>query len=167
MHLNSKFSLCNILPFVRQWRNRHKLITCTQEPLQSIDNYMQELQLVAKTCNFEAVTADENKQQYIRDAFINGITSSAICQRLLENHTLAMSQAFNQARTLEQAGKQSASEEVSFTLAAALKKVFSNRSKDEQEKCFFCGNVRHPRSNCPARIRSQTPCCRKGSSCDC
>ena len=32
--------------------NRHKLITCTQEPLQSIDNYMQELQLVAKTCNF-------------------------------------------------------------------------------------------------------------------
>ena len=38
--------------------NRHKLITCTQEPLQSIDNYMQELQLVAKTCNFEAVTAE-------------------------------------------------------------------------------------------------------------
>ena len=36
-------------------------VSCTQEPLQSIDNYMQELQLVAKTCNFEAVTADENK----------------------------------------------------------------------------------------------------------
>ena len=76
-----------------------------------------------------------------------------------------MTQAFNQARTLEQAGKQSAScdtnlvaavsedksEEVSFTLAAAPKKVFSNRSKDGQEKCFFRGNVRHPRSNCPAR----------------
>ena len=75
-----------------------------------------------------------------------------------------MTQAFNQARTLEQAGKQSASydtnivaavsedkSEVSFTLAAAPKKVFSNRNKDGKENYFFCGNVRHPRSNCPAR----------------
>ena len=62
-----------------------------------------------------------------------------------------MTQAFNQARTLEQAGKQSASydtnlvaavsedksEEVSFTLDAAPKNVFSNRSKDGQEKMFL------------------------------
>ena len=85
-----------------------------------------------------------------------------------------MTQAFYQARTLEQAGKQSASydtnlvaavsedksEEVSFTLAAAPKNVFSNRSKDGQEKCFFCGNVRHPRSNCPAR-NSECGKCKK------
>ena len=65
--------------------NRHQLITAKQEAGQSIDAYLQNLQRIAKSCNFSAVTAEENKNQYIRDAFINGITSTGIRQRLLEN----------------------------------------------------------------------------------
>jgi len=65
--------------------NRHKLITCKQDSSQSIDRFKKKLQRLAKTCKFQAVSAEENKQQYIRDAFINGISSPHIRQRLLEN----------------------------------------------------------------------------------
>ena len=60
--------------------NRHQLITCKQDPTQTTDNYMQELERISKKCNFEAVTAEQNKQQYICDAFINGINSAYIRQ---------------------------------------------------------------------------------------
>lgn len=58
--------------------NRHSLITCKQDPHQPIDNFMQNLERIAKTCNFQAVTAIENKNQYVREAFINGLNSSII-----------------------------------------------------------------------------------------
>ena len=90
--------------------NRHQLIISKQNAGQSIDAYLQNLQKIAKTCDFKAVTAEENKNQYIRDAFINGISSSNIRQRLLENiGELSLDQAFAQARALEQAQSQSAS----------------------------------------------------------
>jgi hypothetical protein len=45
--------------------NRHKLITCKQDSSQSIDRFKQGLQRLSKTCKFQAVTAEENKQQYV------------------------------------------------------------------------------------------------------
>ena len=33
--------------------------------MQPIDMHMQKLGHIAKTCNFEAVTAEQNKQQYM------------------------------------------------------------------------------------------------------
>ena len=87
--------------------NRHKLMTCQQEQNQSIDLYMQSSERLAKSCNFVAVTAEQNKNQYVRDAFINGLTSPAIRQRLLESSTLTLDEAYSQARVLEQAQQQS------------------------------------------------------------
>ena len=87
--------------------SRHKLITSKQES-QSIDTFKQHLERTAKSCNFQAVTAEQNKNQYVRDAFINGLSSSHIRQRLLENvGELSLEDAFNQARALEQAQSQS------------------------------------------------------------
>ena len=77
--------------------------------MQSIDTYMQELERIAKSCNFQVVTAEENKQQYIHGTFINGINFPYICQRLLESSTLSLEDTYHQARTLEQPQKQSAS----------------------------------------------------------
>ena len=77
--------------------------------MQSNDTYMQELEYIAKSCNFQPVTAEENKQQHIRDTFINEINSPYIRQRLLESSTLSLEDTYCQARTLEQAQKQSAS----------------------------------------------------------
>ena len=88
--------------------NRHQLITCKQDPTQTIDNHMQEPERISKTCNFEAVTTEQNKQ-YIRDTFINGMNSIYIRQRLLESSTLSLEEAYQQDRTLKQAQKQSGS----------------------------------------------------------
>ena len=43
--------------------NRHVLITTKQNPGQSIDNFKHELERLAKTCNFQAVSAEENRKQ--------------------------------------------------------------------------------------------------------
>ena len=71
--------------------------------MQSIDAYMQELGKLSKCCKFDAVTATQNKEQYMRDAFIHGIN--------LENRELSLTDAYQQARALEQAQQQSASYE--------------------------------------------------------
>ena len=89
--------------------NRHQIITLKQDPGQTIDAYLQNLNRISKLCNFEAVTAEQNRQQYVRDAFINGISSATIRQRLLENvGELTLDQACTHARALEQAQNQSA-----------------------------------------------------------
>jgi nitric oxide reductase large subunit len=100
--------------------NRHHLITTKQDAGQTIDAYLQNLQRVAKSCNFEAaVSAEENKNQYVRDAFINGISSANIRQRLLENvGELSLQQACTQARALEQTQNQSASYDHHSNVAA-------------------------------------------------
>lgn len=163
--------------------NRHKLITCKQEPSQTIDTFKQELQRLSKNCNFQQVTAEENRQQYVRDAFINGISSAHIRQRLLENiGELSLDDAFAQARALEQAQNQSATYENSTIAALPISEEPSlaainrnrnsssdspdNHNKQNQSKskelCFFCGNLRHARSNCPARESECRNCKKKG-----
>ena len=64
---------------------RHVLATRTQQPGESLDQFLQALKLLAKDCNFKAVTAVQACDDYVRDAFINGLSSAAIRQRLLEN----------------------------------------------------------------------------------
>ena len=55
--------------------NKHLLITSKQKQMQSIDSYMQGLEKLAQGCKLEAVDAKQNKEQYMRDAFTNGISS--------------------------------------------------------------------------------------------
>ena len=58
------------------------------------------LRTFSKDGNFRAVTAEDYRQQRIRDTFINGLASSAITHRLLENRDLTVDQAYNQAIAL-------------------------------------------------------------------
>ena len=51
----------------------HLLATQKQEKSESLDQYLQVLRRWSKDCNFTAVTALENEQSYIGDAFVNGI----------------------------------------------------------------------------------------------
>ena len=60
---------------------------------------------IAKEINFKNVTANQYKEELIRDSFINGIESSSIRQRLLENNDLTLDQAINQAKSLDEAHK--------------------------------------------------------------
>ena len=68
---------------------------------------MQVLRKLSKDCNFVAVTVVQHRDCFIRNAFINGISSHSIRQRLLENRTLSLEAAFTQARSLEVAYKHS------------------------------------------------------------
>ena len=86
---------------------RHLLATRHQQAGETLDAYLNVLKLLAKDCNFKDVTSEIYKQEMVRDAFINGIISQSIRQRLLENVTLSLDTAFTQARSLELAEKSS------------------------------------------------------------
>ena len=82
---------------------RHKLATRKQQPAETIDMYLQSLKLLAKDCAFKDVTAKVYTHEAVRDAFITGLSSPLIRQRLLEKQTLTLDEAVSQARSLETA----------------------------------------------------------------
>ena len=55
---------------------------------QSINEYLQNLKRLGKEGNYAAVTSDEHRQQAIKDAFVAGIYSASIRQRLLESENM-------------------------------------------------------------------------------
>ncbi|XP_068226955.1 uncharacterized protein [Palaemon carinicauda] len=154
---------------------RHLLATRRQNSGESLDQFLQALKLLAKDCQFKSVTAEEACDSYVRDAFINGLVSGAIRQRLLENLTLNLNTAYEQAHTLEMAQKHSAS----YSSAEPVNAAVSAMNREEESfsaennsvsvsaatssaRCFFCGNNRHPRTQCPAKDAVCLKCKKQG-----
>jgi len=148
------------------------LPTRGQRPDESLAEFVQALNVLAKDCEFKGVTAAKNQEDLVRDVFISCITSSTIRQRLLEHSQLDLRTAIDFADSLDMAQKQSASYsscKVPATISAIADcKNDDNSAKTEsptvavvvQKKkqskgkrlCFFCGGLwNHTRSNCPAR----------------
>nr|XP_045602721.1 uncharacterized protein LOC123760941 [Procambarus clarkii] len=167
---------------------RYVLATRRQEPGESLNQFLQALKLLAKDCQFKAVTAVEASDSprileasaHVRDAFLNGLGSATIRQSLLKNKTLDLQSAFDQAHTLETAQKLSASyaqpEATNAAMALSLDLEDSGGQESVEEKvdtvsaattsglkCFFCGHTRHPRSRCPAREALCMNCKKKKS----
>ena len=67
---------------------RHLLMSRTQNSGESIAEYVHALKQLARDCNFQAVSAEQYQNELTRDAFIHGITSTAIRQRLSEEDEL-------------------------------------------------------------------------------
>ncbi|CAM1308932.1 Uncharacterised protein r2_g1910 [Pycnogonum litorale] len=151
---------------------RHLLSSRMQNESEPIDDFLQALNSLAGDCNFKAVTAVQNRSDSIRDAFIRGLSSNVIRTRLLENKTLTLDKAVDQARSLEHAQLTSESYlHAQSTHTSATVNTSNNNSlrdtqhdesshknhlhatkKNNEFKCFFCGGTRrHPRSSCPAR----------------
>ena len=86
---------------------RHLLATRRQQSSESLDAFLQDLRRLAKNCEFKAVTAAEYKEELIRDSFINGLTSPLIRQRLLENRSLTLQEAFDKASAMDLAQRNS------------------------------------------------------------
>ena len=148
---------------------RHLLCTCKQESGQSLDQFLQKLKLLAKDCEFKAVSADQYLNESVRDAFIRGLTSAHIRQRLLENDSPDLEKVFSQARSLESAEIQSNSysSREYFTDTCAVQPMIKPESPKPicdsnvcalTLKCFFCGYNKHPRSKCPAREATCKTC---------
>ncbi|XP_047527311.1 uncharacterized protein LOC125064368 [Vanessa atalanta] len=151
---------------------RYTLVARKQRQDETITEYVRALKLLAHDCNFKAVTPEEYKSEYIRDAFVAGITSQTIRQRLLENNTLSLDEALNQAIALETAERNSQGyiNNNSFNLNALSKQeqetptqqnlAVANYSR--KKHCFFCGGNIHRRFKCPARNATCQLCTKTG-----
>ena len=142
---------------------RHILATRCQQPNETLDEFLQSLKTLSKDCNFQSVTTSKYREESIRDAFITGLRSPSIRERLLENNTLDLKTMFDQARSLELAMRNS--ESYSSPPSSVNAAVPPAATEDQEQidpgtlaavgsdtsTCFFCGNSNHPRSRCPAR----------------
>ncbi|XP_063694643.1 uncharacterized protein LOC134826257 [Bolinopsis microptera] len=81
---------------------RHCLAMRTQKEGESIELYLLALEKLAKECDFKDVTAAAHQEECIITAFISGLSSHQIRQRLLED-TKPLSDTTKAATTLEQA----------------------------------------------------------------
>ena len=120
------------------------------------------------------MSAEENKQALIRDAFINGLSSANIRQRLLENTTLTLDKAFTQACTLDQAQKNSNaynSTPIPLNTSVVHPPSSSNNvpvadlnaiTRQFNKNCYFCGGNRHDRRRCPTKDSICNKCGKEG-----
>ena len=153
---------------------RHLLATRKQEAGESLDQYLLNLQQLGRDCTFKALSAEQARDELIRDAFINGLASGQIRQRLLENKTLDLKTAVDQARALEAAQRHSESyRQPGYSVNASTSVPPVIPTQHEQptaaatgrsggQSCFFCGFARHPRSKCPARDAKCKSCGKMG-----
>ena len=133
-------------------------------------------------CNFWAVTATVHKERAIRDAFIGGLISKDIRQRLLENHKLTLAEAYEKV-CLELAQKNAESynagylqQTVSLFNSAQTPSTSKETTETSElsydanspcttavtEKFISCGHKRHSRNMCPARKVTCFKCSKKG-----
>lgn len=144
---------------------RHLLQNNRQKLNQSLPDFFAGLVELAKNCSFKDVTASQYQDDMVRDAFINGLLSSEIRQRLLENQTLTMKQAYDQAMVIEEAKRQSRMFHNWSSQEVAAEEVNSTQQVDNEDEgqvasvsfssksvCFRCSsNKVHDFKNCRAK----------------
>ncbi|OON15465.1 hypothetical protein X801_08732, partial [Opisthorchis viverrini] len=86
--------------------------TCKQDNEQTLDQCVQKLRTLAVDCNYQSVIGYVPLDEAIRDAFISGIQSAQIRQRLSEHHTLTLRETVGKSKALESAYKQALSYQV-------------------------------------------------------
>ncbi|XP_078075566.1 uncharacterized protein LOC144497974 [Mustelus asterias] len=84
---------------------RHLLATRRQRPGESSAQFLRELWVLGRACNCKAVSAAQNTEDLIRDAYITGIASNYIWQRLLEQGGLDLPKTVTLAESLEVASR--------------------------------------------------------------
>uniref|UniRef100_A0A5S6QEB4 Retrotransposon gag domain-containing protein n=1 Tax=Trichuris muris TaxID=70415 RepID=A0A5S6QEB4_TRIMR len=151
---------------VNEVHERYRLATRRQQPSESIDEFLRALKTLSTECSFKAVSAKQYQEELIRDAFVSGLRSQTIRQRLLDSKTCDLASCLDVARILESAQKSSEAfatplaHEATVSAAAAGTPESDDADVHEetyadatQQKtvCFFCGLPKHPRSRCPAR----------------
>ena len=160
---------------------RHCLAMRTQKEGESIELYLLALEKLAKECDFKDVTAAAHQEECIRTAFISGLSSHQIRQRLLED-TKPLSDTTKAASTLEQALRESkhynhrasdeghlaatdscsvGQESISHVAAVQGRAQFQSQ-KGGDKHCDYCGYSPHNRKVCPARDAPCHNCDRRG-----
>ena len=141
------------------------LATAKQDTGESVDEFILRINKLSQDCDFTPVSAQEYKDDMIRDSFINGLSSNFIRQRLLENRTLTFTEAHEKACSIELAKLNCETytcQDTSSRQMCALQKdetkskesnvsVIASKKQFRNFTCYFCGDSKwHPRSRCPA-----------------
>jgi len=143
----------------------HQLLTIRkQQPGESNAGFLRALRLLARACNFQAVSAVEHTEGMIRDSYVAGLRSPYIWQRLLETADLTLQRAMELADSLDVAIRDSTA-----YLPDPAPATWPYRPCDPATplpqpegdstaavvsttpKCIFCGQLKHPCARCPAR----------------
>ena len=169
---------------------RHRLNTCKQNPDESLEDFLERSKSLSNNCNFTDCTAAQIRETAaIRDAFISGMQSGFIQQRILEDNVLALNDVFDKARRLNEARKNASLYDLAqnprssdYTAASCSSQEIqdeelcqaavcassgrssncTNSASSGQSLCFFCGGSSHKRAQCPARQMNCYKCGRKG-----
>lgn len=148
---------------------RYMLTSTKQRPDQTVSEFLRTLQHLAFDCDFKTVNAEQYRNEYIRDAFIAGIYSPKIRQRLLENLKISLEEAFNQAMSFEMAENNSKDFNTNHPTMELNQIEDANQAGNSnlaatpsRRHCFFCGGNVHQRIKCPAFHAICQNCDKKG-----
>ncbi|XP_059825277.1 uncharacterized protein LOC132393885 [Hypanus sabinus] len=165
---------------------RHRLATRRQWPGESSAEFLRALQTLVRACDCKTLTAKQHVELLVRDAFVTGLRSVYVRQRLLEHSDLTLRSAIEMANALEaalhytDAVQSRDSPPVPWTpqtqpppapaseIAAASRDSMSSPNptmavaRQKPVLCYFCGHKKHPRKRCPARETTCSSCGKRG-----
>jgi hypothetical protein len=138
---------------------RHRFNTRVQGHSESIDQYVTDLKLIAKDCEFEHL-----EDGLIRDRIVCDTNSPKVKERLLREDKLTLAKAISLCRADEESRKQITTLNDEEKVHALKKKPTKQRSvrhednprksvpKISQDTTFNCGKcgTKHQKRNCPA-----------------
>ena len=158
---------------------RHALISRKQKESENLTDYLQALKILAKECVFANVTAAEQRDECIRDAFVAGLRKTETKQKVLESQKTKLTDIFTVARVYEESCENASSfnapksfacpiaessedTEVENPQTSAAIKTRYHSSQLNNKNCGWCGNKVHAREQCPARNVICNYCKRRG-----
>ena len=153
---------------------RHQLLTCTQKPDETVNDFMKRLKILVHHCECKDVLSNAHQDLLLRDALVAGLTSDNIRARLLElddtkaeladciSLANAVEISTNYSRSFHSdAGGSTVAAVDTFdnTMAAAQRHNGPQGGRTGQShtrfvdntrgKCNFCGSSPHPRKTLP------------------
>ncbi|XP_072354072.1 uncharacterized protein [Scyliorhinus torazame] len=138
---------------VNQLYSRHLLSTKQQLPGESLDDFWRALHILGRNCDCQAVSAVHRTELLIRDAFVMGMGSAYVHQRLLERGTLDLAGTRQLANLLTVASRniQSYASWASWVTPATDSSspqacAARQPANSGGPKCYFCGRTNTPGS---------------------
>ncbi|XP_072340617.1 uncharacterized protein [Scyliorhinus torazame] len=160
---------------VNQVYARRLLAMRRQLPRETLDDFLRALQILSRNCDCQAVSAVQHTELLIRDAYVTGMKSTYVCQRLLEGGTLDHAETRQLANSLEVNSRNLESytpDRVAPSWASWTPPAADSSSPQAcaawqpansgGPKCYFCGQSKHPRQRCPVRSAICNGCGKKG-----
>ncbi len=144
---------------------RYKFFTCAQKQGQTVDQYVNDLQQKAKSCEFGNL-----KDSLVRDRIVCGIYANDIREKLLRDDRLTLARAIETCRAFEIANSQAKELgedcSVHFVRSKGKQKRQNQNSQfqknSKHDSCGRCGKKHTIEQKCPAYGKKCMKCGRIG-----